>query len=57
MKGEGTMNEKAENKNEPKKKCFIGRLFETLDRKMEEKARAKGCCCRPSDKRNDPCCK
>ena len=57
MKGEGAMNEKADNKNEPKKKCFISRLFETLDRKMEEKARAKGCCCRPSDKRNDPCCK
>jgi hypothetical protein len=24
---------------------------------MEEKARAKGCCCRPGDKGNDSCCK
>ncbi|MDD5518953.1 MAG: hypothetical protein PHV98_06355 [Candidatus Omnitrophica bacterium] len=51
------MIQKADDKNEPKKKCFFARMFEKLDKKMEEKARAKGCCCRPSDKGNDSCCK
>jgi len=43
-------------KNEVKKKSFIAVLLEKLDKKMEEKARSKPCCCKPNDKEGKSCC-
>jgi len=38
------------------KKGFFSRMFEKLDKKMEEKAKSKSCCCKPSDKGGNSCC-
>lgn len=39
-----------------KKKSFLSKLIEKLDRKMEEKAKQRPCC-ESKDKANDkPCC-
>lgn len=49
----------ADNKNnakETKKKSFFARMFEKLDKKMEEKAKSGSCCCKPSDKKDGSCC-
>ena len=48
------MDDKNSNK-ETKKKSFLARWFEKLDKKMEEKAKSTGCCCKPKDK-NSSCC-
>jgi len=46
-----------ENSEKPKKKSFIAMLFEKLDKRMEEKAKSKPCCCKPEDKEGKSCCK
>lgn len=38
------------------KKGFFSRLFDKLDRKMEEKSNPASCCCKPSDKGDKSCC-
>lgn len=48
----GNTNKEKENK----KKSFFAGLFEKLDKKMEEKAKSKPCCCKPTDKENNSCC-
>jgi len=44
---------KKENK---KKKGFISRLIETLDKKMEEKAKETPCCGNGTKKKGPSCC-
>ncbi|MCK5213750.1 MAG: hypothetical protein KAR05_00165 [Candidatus Omnitrophica bacterium] len=39
-----------------KKKGFFARLMEKLDRKLESKAKSRGCCSSEEDK-GDSCCK
>ncbi|MBF0330903.1 MAG: hypothetical protein HQL17_03125 [Candidatus Omnitrophica bacterium] len=49
----------AENKNPNEKKGFFARLFESLDKKMETKAKDScGCCCGPKSKddKKSSCC-
>ena len=41
---------------ENKKKSFFGRLFDKLDKKLEEKAKSQPCCSKPSDKGGKSCC-
>jgi len=38
------------------KKGFFSRMFDKLDKKMEEKAKSSPCCCKPTDKGNKTCC-
>jgi hypothetical protein len=38
------------------KKGFFSRMFEKLDKKMEEKAKSQPCCSKPSDKGGGSCC-
>jgi hypothetical protein len=38
------------------KKGFFSRMFEKLDRKMEEKAKSQPCCPKPTDKGGGSCC-
>ncbi|MBU1913209.1 MAG: hypothetical protein KKB22_06745 [Candidatus Omnitrophica bacterium] len=47
------MKDKVEEKKT--KKGFFSRMFEKLDKKMEEKAKS-GPCCKPSDKGGGSCC-
>ena len=43
--------------NKPeKKKSFFGKLIEKLDKKMEEKAKAKPCCDNKGKDKDKPCC-
>lgn len=37
-------------------KGFFSRLFDKLDRKMEEKSKSSSCCCKSSDKADKSCC-
>jgi hypothetical protein len=41
---------------EKKKKGFIARILEKLDKKMEEKAAKSSCCCGPDKKKGQSCC-
>ena len=50
------MKEKSEIKNEAKKKSFFAKVFEKLDKKMQEKAKSAPCCCKPRDKGDNSCC-
>jgi hypothetical protein len=50
------MADKANNEKEAKKKGFFGKFFEKLDKKIEEKANASPCCCKPKDKDDRSCC-
>jgi len=52
------LEEKAEKYWEKKKakKGFFCRMFEKLDKKMEEKAKSGPCCSKPSDKGGSSCC-
>ena len=50
------MRENNGNKKDGKVKTFFRRLLKELDRKMEEKAKTKPCCCNPSDKEKNSCC-
>ncbi len=44
-------------KNEkPKNKSFFSRMFEKLDKKIEEKSKAASCCSNKSDKGQNKCC-
>ena len=38
------------------KKGFFARMFEKLDKKMEEKAKSQPCCSKPSNKGGSSCC-
>ncbi|MCX5687502.1 MAG: hypothetical protein NTV71_02500 [Candidatus Omnitrophica bacterium] len=44
------------NTKEGKKKSFFAKLFDRLDKKLEEKAKSESCCCKPSDKGDSSCC-
>jgi hypothetical protein len=50
------MKENNENKKSGKVKTFFKGLVEKLDKKMEEKAKSKPCCYKPTDKENNSCC-
>ena len=39
-----------------KKKGFLGKLIEKLDKKMEEKAKAKPCCDNKEKNKGKACC-
>ncbi len=39
-----------------KKKGFVGKLLDKLDKKMEKKAKSEGCCC-CGDETNEECSK
>jgi len=41
---------------EEKKKGFLARLIEKLDKKMEEKAKTKPCCEDKNKDKEKPCC-
>ena len=43
------------NKSE-KKKSFLGKLIEKLDKKMKEKSEAKSCCGNKGKDKAKPCC-
>lgn len=47
--------EKETNKEE-KKKGFFAKLFETLDKKLEDKAKKTGPCCGSKNDSGDSCC-
>ncbi|MFH0984736.1 MAG: hypothetical protein V1882_04295 [Candidatus Omnitrophota bacterium] len=48
------------NSKKEKKKGFFAKLFEKIDKKLEDKAKKSGCCCAPSkdkkDSDGDSCC-
>jgi len=44
------------NSDKIKKKGFIGRLIEKLDKKMEEKSKAKPCCDNKDESKGKSCC-
>ena len=48
------MEEKKSNEGAGRKSIFA-RWFEKLDKKMEEKAKSKGCCCGPKDDKGSCC--
>jgi len=48
--------EKADNGKEAKKESFLAGLFRKLDKKMEQKAKSRPCCCESSDKKGGSCC-
>lgn len=51
------MQEKTDKAKEMNKKGFFKRIMEKIDKKMEEKAKSKACCCSgPKDKDNNSCC-
>lgn len=39
-----------------KKKGFFARLFEKMDKKLEEKSKKTGCCCQTQKNDGDSCC-
>jgi hypothetical protein len=38
------------------KKGIFSRMFDKLDKLMEEKSKSSSCCCKPSNKENKSCC-
>jgi hypothetical protein len=48
------MNEKTEVKKT--KKGLFTKMFEKLDKKMDEKAKSSPCCCQPNKSNKDSCC-
>ena len=42
--------------NPEKKKSFLGKLIEKIDKKMEEKAKTKPCCESKNKDKDKPCC-
>ena len=42
--------------NQTKKKGFLARLIEKLDKKMQDSAKSKPCCSRKSDSKGGSCC-
>ena len=51
------MDRKSEEKKEIKSKGFFGRFFESLDKKLEEKAKQSKCCCNSGNDKDKSCCK
>ncbi len=51
------MDQKSEEKKENKPKGFFGRLFESLDKKLAEKAKQSKCCCNSGNDKDKSCCK
>ncbi|MFC1698880.1 hypothetical protein ACFL1I_02830 [Candidatus Omnitrophota bacterium] len=45
-----------ESSKETKKKSFLGKLIERLDKKMEEKAKTKPCCGAKDENKGKSCC-
>ena len=45
-----------ENSKEEKKKGFFVKLFETLDKKLADKAKKSGPCCSSKNDSGDSCC-
>ncbi|MFA5362370.1 MAG: hypothetical protein WC335_03865 [Candidatus Omnitrophota bacterium] len=50
------MGEKNKEEKGAKKRSFFAGLFEKMDKKLEEKAKSRSCCCKPSDKEGGSCC-
>ena len=50
------MEEKSANKKISKIKGFLKSMIEEIDKKMQEKAKSKSCCCKPADKEKKSCC-
>ena len=50
------MVQKTEGKKISKAKGLFSRLFEKLDKKMEEKTKSQACCCKPTGKDKSSCC-
>jgi hypothetical protein len=49
----------ADDKKTVEKKGFFARLMDSLDKKMEDKAKSGGCCCcgpKSNDSENKKCC-
>jgi hypothetical protein len=53
--GRGVLMEKEINKKE-KKKGFFAKLFETVDKKLADKAKKAGSCCGSKEGDGDSCC-
>jgi hypothetical protein len=53
--GRGPLMEKENNKEE-EKKGFFAKLFETLDKKLADKAKKPGSCCGSKSDDGDSCC-
>lgn len=34
----------------------LAKLFDSIDKKMEEEAKSKPCCCKPSEGKDKKCC-
>jgi hypothetical protein len=45
-----------ENNQKEKKKGFFAKLFETLDKKLADKAKKSGSCCGSKNDGGDSCC-
>ena len=41
---------------DPKKKGFLARLIEKLDKSLEAKAKKAPCCCKGDEKKGSSCC-
>lgn len=51
------MNKNPNNKDNTRPKSFFGKLFDKLDKKLEEKSKTQSCgCCQPKEKENKSCC-
>jgi hypothetical protein len=37
-------------------KRFLAKQFERIDKKMEQEAKSKPCCCKPTEGKNKTCC-
>jgi hypothetical protein len=47
---------KQNNNKDKAKKGFFAKIFDKLDKKMEEKAKSSSCCCCQDEKSKDSCC-
>jgi hypothetical protein len=50
------MTEQLSSNKPTKRKGFVARLIEKLDKKLEEKARQQPCCARSKDEQKSSCC-
>lgn len=39
-----------------KARGFFARVFASIDKKMEEEAKSKPCCCKPGEGKDKSCC-
>jgi len=44
------------NSEKAEKKSFWARLFDKVDKKMQEKAKSSGCCCNSKKPEDKSCC-